>query len=198
MAKKKSNRSTREKVLFAAKELFLGTGYRETSLDDVAASAGVTKPTVYSHFGSKQGLLVELVREHTAANAASITTVLQGSGDVESDLLRFGRQFLGRLMTKEESRWRRLAIAESVENPEIGEAIHAAGPATVLKAMAVFLRQETLQGRLSCDDPDLAAEQFMGMLIGMVPIRDMSGKPLPGKAKQQRMCEAAVKTFLAA
>lgn len=45
----------------AAGELFLAQGYGSTSLDDIAARAGVSTPTVYAKFGSKAGLLKVLV-----------------------------------------------------------------------------------------------------------------------------------------
>src|SRR5205823_10867316 len=44
--------------------LFGDRGYEGTTLDDVAAAAGVTKPIVYRHFGSKQGLYLALLERH--------------------------------------------------------------------------------------------------------------------------------------
>ncbi|MEO1616330.1 MAG: TetR/AcrR family transcriptional regulator [Planctomycetota bacterium] len=203
MAKKKARsagqtQTTPQRILSAANDLFLANGFRETSLDDVATLAGVTKPTVYSHFGSKQGLLITLVRERISENATVLSDILRGSGDVESDLLHFGKIFLSRTQSKEAARWRRLAFAESIEHPEIGVSIHAAGPAIVGKAMVAFMKQETKAGRLCCDDPEMAAEQFLGLLLGLGPIHEIIGKPPPGKAKQGRICRAAVRTFLAA
>lgn len=52
----------REIILQKAKEAFASKGYASTSLDDVAAHAGVTKPVVYDHFASKRELYFELMR----------------------------------------------------------------------------------------------------------------------------------------
>jgi AcrR family transcriptional regulator len=49
-------------ILDRAKSLFTERGYARTSLDDVAAAAGVTKPVVYDHFKSKRDLYFELMR----------------------------------------------------------------------------------------------------------------------------------------
>lgn len=57
----KERRST---ILGAAGPLFGDRGYEGTTLDDVAAAAGVTKPIVYRHFGSKQGLYLALLERH--------------------------------------------------------------------------------------------------------------------------------------
>lgn len=200
MAKKANQKKppTQELILAAAIKLFLEQGYRESNLDDVAKVAGVTKPTVYSHFGSKHGLLLAIVQQHAEGNAQRISTSLQSSGDTEADLLQFGQVFLSRLLSRDAMRWRRLALSETIDHPEIGKAIYAAGPARVIKAMTNYLKQETLAGRLCCEDPAMAAEAFIGMLVGIQPIRDCAGKPMPGKAKQEKICQSAVKMFLAA
>jgi len=49
-------------ILERARRLFTERGYARTSLDDVAAAAGVTKPVVYDHFRSKRDLYFELMR----------------------------------------------------------------------------------------------------------------------------------------
>ena len=48
----------REQILLAAKELFCEQGFPNTSMDEVAKLAGVSKQTVYSHFGCKDDLFV--------------------------------------------------------------------------------------------------------------------------------------------
>lgn len=52
----------REVILQKAKDAFAARGYAATSLDDVAAAAGVTKPVVYDHFASKRELYFALMR----------------------------------------------------------------------------------------------------------------------------------------
>lgn len=198
MSHRAKSGQTAQLILKAAAESFLTTGYRDTSLDDVAAAAGVTKPTVYSHFGSKQGLLLALVKSHVSAHADALSTSLEPSGDTRRDLMRFGELFLSRVMSQQAVRWRRLAMAESSEHPEIGKAIFKSGPARVLQVISKFLAHETAAGRLSCRAPETAAEQFLGMLLGVQPIRECAGFPKPSKTKQTEICRAAVETFLAA
>lgn len=54
----------RLEIALAAGRLFAERGYAATRLEDVAAAAGVTKPIVYRHFGSKKGLYLTLLRRH--------------------------------------------------------------------------------------------------------------------------------------
>src|SRR5262249_56957320 len=51
----------RERILWAAKRVMLEKGLDEASMDDVAACAGTTKPTVYAHFKSKDELFAAVV-----------------------------------------------------------------------------------------------------------------------------------------
>ena len=54
----------RELILRAAMNLFGAGGYDGTRLDDVAADAGVTKPILYRHFGSKKDLYLAVLARH--------------------------------------------------------------------------------------------------------------------------------------
>ena len=54
----------RELILRAAMNRFGATGYDDTRLDDIAADAGVTKPIIYRHFGSKKGLYLAVLTRH--------------------------------------------------------------------------------------------------------------------------------------
>ena len=51
---------TRDAVLTAARELFLTRGYGATTIDQIAARAGVSKPTVFSAVGNKQAVMAAL------------------------------------------------------------------------------------------------------------------------------------------
>ncbi len=51
----------RRQLLDVAVEVFASGGFHGTSMDDVATAAGVTKPVLYQHFGSKRELYIELL-----------------------------------------------------------------------------------------------------------------------------------------
>jgi AcrR family transcriptional regulator len=65
--------ATVSELLAAARELFAQDGYAATSLDAVAAAAGVTKGALYHHFGGKKELFAAVV-EHEQRRLAAITT----------------------------------------------------------------------------------------------------------------------------
>jgi TetR/AcrR family transcriptional regulator len=61
--KKEIEAGGRERLLAAATRLFAAKGYAATSVRDILRAAKVTAPVLYYHFGSKEGLFVDLFRE---------------------------------------------------------------------------------------------------------------------------------------
>ena len=60
----------------AALTLFASDGYERTSVDAIAAEAGVSKRTVYSHYGDKENLFLSVVRETYDAMLKRITEIV--------------------------------------------------------------------------------------------------------------------------
>ncbi|MGI8462541.1 MAG: TetR/AcrR family transcriptional regulator [Solirubrobacterales bacterium] len=78
----------RETIIRAAAPLFGRNGYTGTRLDDIAAAAGVTKPIVYRHFGSKKDLYMVLLRKHRDDLPSFIESVEPPVDDSSEALLR--------------------------------------------------------------------------------------------------------------
>jgi AcrR family transcriptional regulator len=66
----------RRKIEEAATTLFAERGYAATTIDDIVAGAGVTKPMLYRHFESKQALVMSLLERHRDELAAAPLDVL--------------------------------------------------------------------------------------------------------------------------
>ena len=77
----------REQLLEVALVTFAGAGYHETSMNDVADAAGVTKPVLYQHFESKRELYQALLDDVGARLVATITEATTGiqSGRVQTE-----------------------------------------------------------------------------------------------------------------
>jgi AcrR family transcriptional regulator len=70
----------REAVLLAAVRMFNARGYHATSLDDVAASLGISKPTIYHYLGNKEQVLVECVNRGLAMLRTAADEAADASG----------------------------------------------------------------------------------------------------------------------
>ena len=76
-------------ILDAARQAFLAGGYAGTTIDDVAASAGVSKQTVYAHFSDKARLFHELIQSDIATSDGAshpLVATMADTDDVEWDL----------------------------------------------------------------------------------------------------------------
>lgn len=88
-----SDRTTKTKVIDAALRVFAERGYAAASIRDIAALAGVTKPVVYYHFGSKAGLYQALLDQCLDLSMDSMKEAAQGV-TVREQLVRFIRTML--------------------------------------------------------------------------------------------------------
>jgi AcrR family transcriptional regulator len=64
---------TRRRIRAAADTLFLEQGYRDVSMDDIARAAGVARQTVFSAFGSKPGVLKDVLDVRLAGDDAPLS-----------------------------------------------------------------------------------------------------------------------------
>jgi AcrR family transcriptional regulator len=68
----------REQLMDVGREVFAERGFEATSVEEIAARAGVSKPVVYAHFGGKDGLYERVVAREMERLARRITSALGG------------------------------------------------------------------------------------------------------------------------
>lgn len=84
----------REQLLEIARELFAERGYEGTSVEEIAARAGVSKPVVYEHFGGKEGAYAVVVDRETKTLHTAIRDALSTPGAGSRELLERGAMAL--------------------------------------------------------------------------------------------------------
>jgi TetR/AcrR family transcriptional regulator, mexJK operon transcriptional repressor len=199
------SRSTRKRraILEAGTTLFLRHGYRGTSMDEIAATAGVSKQTVYKHFADKETLFSEIVIstvEEVAKPVHDEVLKLQDNGDLEADLRRLARQLLRRVMQPRILQLRRLVIGEAGRFPELGRTFYEQGPGRTIAALATVFERLADRGVLQPGDPLLAAAHFNWLVMSIPLNRAMllgDDEP-PAAAELNRYADAGVRAFLAA
>src|SRR5262245_49340147 len=83
----------RAAILDAAKRLFLGQGFAGASMDQIASEAGVSKLTVYSHFGDKETLFAAAVRAHSEQQLPESLFEAADAAPLREGLLQIARAF---------------------------------------------------------------------------------------------------------
>jgi TetR/AcrR family transcriptional repressor of mexJK operon len=194
--RRRPSSQTASAIIAAATRLFLSQGYSQTSLEQVAKQAGVTKPTVYSHFGSKEALLRKVTQKNTDQRIAAMSNELQPTANLRRDLIRFGDAILATVLSSESRAWHRFAGAEALDHPEVGEAFYAAGPARVIELLSGYLTTQKRLGRVVAANPGRAAEQLLGLLLGLELLRSRIGQPVKSPSALRRHCRDCVELFL--
>ena len=176
-------------------------GYARASVDAIAASAGVSKRTIYDYYGGKQQLFLSTLREtqeaHTAAFHELLDRTLGRFDDIEAALTRFGREFATEIArSAERAAVMRLMIAEGSHFPVLLQ--RSSTNTSVQRALAGRLAELTEEGRLEVPDPMEAAE-FLGLLVtGRVNNRSWYGAVQLDDAEIAQLVAGGVRVFLRA
>jgi TetR/AcrR family transcriptional repressor of mexJK operon len=189
----------RQAILDAAKNLFVSNGYDGSSMDAIAAEAGVSKLTVYSHFTDKETLFCAAVKSKCEEQLPELFFELAQDAPIENVLLTIGRSFNALINSRESVELHRLMVTQATQNPKLSQLFYEAGPQRLLNEMARLLSRAELTGKLRIDDPHCAADQFFSLVKGGANFCLLigCGEPLHGAAAEQHV-QNAVTMFMRA
>jgi len=190
--------SKRNAILEAAKRLFLIEGYDGVSMDQIAAEAGVSKLTVYSHFGDKETLFAAAVRAHCEQHLPALLFAPEPGTPLRERLLAIAQAFFEMASAPEAIRIHRLLCTPQLAQSPLTRLFWDVGPHRLHEEFAGLLRSRAEAGELELADADTAARQFFAVLKGEPYALLMLGYPLPGKAETRAHLEASVDMFLRA
>ena len=162
--RKPATHGKRESVLDAAVELFLSEGFDRTSMDAVAARAGVSKTTVYAHFADK----VELFRAVTERSGASLDVDLDevmhaSAQDPEERLALILFKILEATAAPQYLAFLRVMVTEAVRRPELTQVIRSLGVPHGVTLIAATLQEDSELHGYAIPD----AEAYAGLFIRM-------------------------------
>lgn len=158
----------RAAILEAAYRVFARDGYERTSVDDIAAEAGVAKPTIYNHFGGKEELFRQVIIDSAlytnTATLAAIETIPLRSTDLGCDFIRVGENLVGCLQDPRTMTLQRLLWAEIGHFPDLFDAVREQTAKPIIEALAGRLAILANAGYLDVPDPIRAANQFIALI----------------------------------
>ena len=189
----------RASILEAAKRLFLEQGYQGVSMDQIAAAAGVSKLTVYSHFGDKETLFSAAITAKCQDVLPDELFVRPPEGPLREQLRAIGHAFFALITSEEAIAMHRMMNTPGTAENALRELFWNAGPRRVQDVFAQFLQARVAQGLLEVDDVALASSQFFSLLKGELHPMMACGLCLdPGPAAVARHIDATVDFFLRA
>jgi AcrR family transcriptional regulator len=171
----------RDEIRRAALDLFTRDGYERTSVDAIAAEAGVSKRTVYNHFGDKENLFLSVVQD-TFARLIGLTDEImerhladvRDQSAVEPALVAVLLE-VARTITQlpERAALIRLIIGEATRFPALVQPWRDRG--TVTDIISSRLTRLADRGLLTFDDPVQATRHLSALTLNQLNTRSLFG-----------------------
>ncbi|MCK8668187.1 TetR/AcrR family transcriptional regulator [Pseudomonas azerbaijanoccidens] len=187
----------REAIIQAAIAEFRTNGFDITSMDKIAATAGVSKRTVYNHFPSKEELFAEILNQLWDRVLAEQETPYRPDQPLREQLQRILSVKLATMGDDNFLDLARVAIAAAIHSPERAQSM-VARMGEREEGLTVWIRAAQADGRLKTVAPDFAAQQLQGMLKSFAFWPQISmGQPSLSPAMQRTVVDSALDMFLA-
>ncbi|AXP04836.1 TetR/AcrR family transcriptional regulator [Pseudomonas fluorescens] len=187
----------REAILQAAIAEFRSSGFEITSMDKIAATAGVSKRTVYNHFPSKEELFAEILNRLWNSITAEQDMPYSPQKPLRDQLQTLLQAKLHMLADENFLDLARIAIAATIHSPERAQdMVSRMGQRE--EGLTAWIRQAQADGRLKSVEPAFAAQQMHGLLKTFAFWPQISmGQPSLTQDEQTQVVESALDMFLA-
>lgn len=186
----------REAILQAAIAEFRSSGFEVTSMDKIAATAGVSKRTVYNHFPSKEELFAEILNRLWNSITAEQDMPYSPQQPLREQLQTLLQAKLHMLADENFLDLARIAIAATIHSPERArDMVSRMGQRE--EGLTAWIRQAQADGRLNPVEPAFAAQQMHGLLKTFAFWPQVSmGQPSLTRDEQAQVIESALDMFL--
>lgn len=186
----------REAILQAAIAEFRSSGFEITSMDKIAATAGVSKRTVYNHFPSKEELFSEILNRLWNSITAEQDMPYSPQTPLREQLQTLLQAKLHMLADENFLDLARIAIAATIHSPERAQdMVSRMGQRE--EGLTAWIRQAQADGRLNPVEPAFAAQQMHGLLKTFAFWPQVSmGQPSLTEQEQTQVIESALDMFL--
>jgi TetR/AcrR family transcriptional regulator, mexJK operon transcriptional repressor len=194
---------SRAAVVDAARTLFLRKGYAGTTMEEIAALAGLTKRTLYNNYGDKDALFTQIVADVLAYAEAFVRglheefTVGVTAANLRRSLHDLGRRLALGIIRPEVIALRRLLIGEARGFPALAAEYFDRAPGQVLDALASGFEHLGQRRLLRVPNGQRAAAQFAYLVAGEPLDRAMLVGTMPPKEHVIDCAREGVETFLA-
>jgi TetR/AcrR family transcriptional regulator, mexJK operon transcriptional repressor len=193
----------RAAIVEAAQRLFVRDGFERTSVDAIAAEAGVSKRTVYNHYGDKESLFLSVISDFYDSMIGLVEQLIeQYLADVPADalednLVAFASEAaLMAARSSDRSALIRLMMSEAPYFPQL-QAMQMR-PRGVTAAIAERLTRLAALGLLDVPEPEEAANHLFALTMGQMNNRSLFGTMPLTDAEIRRMATSGARAFLRA
>jgi AcrR family transcriptional regulator len=188
----------REKLIEAAEQIFVETGYGAANVDEIARRAGMSKKTIYQIFDTKESLFAAVIAARRAVLASMIDAEPCNAHDSPENVLRHFLSEVARfVLAPRQAALYRLVIAESQRAPELAHAFYREGPTKARTALTQWLALQHERNVLYVPDAASAAGMLFSMVIAEPQMCLLIGESRePSEEAIRERVEHAVGIFL--
>ena len=183
----------RDAALDAALAEIRDNGFERLTMSGVAARAGSSKESLYVWFGSKEGLVAEVIRRQSARTNTAVESALTMNQPAREVLVGIATNLLNVLLSDTSLALNRAAMF----SPALAAILLQHGRHTTGPLIERYLARLHRDGLMQFEDPAEAFRLFYGLTIQDTQIRALLGEPPPNAAERSRMARSAVSRFIA-
>ncbi|MFY8201907.1 MAG: TetR/AcrR family transcriptional regulator [Pirellula staleyi] len=186
----------RAAILNASISLFSELGFDNTSMDNIAQRAEVSKRTVYNHFSSKDRLFEEIVQQLKKDASEAVLLTYSQEASLERQLIGFCRSVIDFHSAAESRALARALVSRFVQNPSLGSEMF--GRTKIFEGcLHDWIHAAQKDGRMGPCDIPMASKQLLALLEAFCVwpqlIRNM---PSPNKSQRTKIAKSTVRLFL--
>jgi len=187
----------RQAFLKAARTVFLENGYEAASVNDVVRLAGGSLATLYSQFGSKEGLFFAVASDQHDRLARDIVPQNVDHLPFEEYLHAFGESLLRATLSREHMAFYRSFIAEGRKFPELLKRYLANGAEDVRGVLSTRIEAWAKENSVNLVDADMLPAYFINLLRTRLHYRMLSEDEFtPTEEEIREHVAKAVRFFL--
>jgi TetR/AcrR family transcriptional repressor of mexJK operon len=185
-------------ILEAGRALLFDSGPQAVTMEAVARSAGIAKPTLYRRYGNRNELLAAIALAQSEHMAARFRLTPDNADDLRRALVEFGCDLTRFLLSGEHVQFiHALGASAGLSDADLRSIFHN-GPMATRDQLAEWLHRAGGNGLLDVGDPVDCAERLLGTLMGLELVRMLYRvTPASGPAALERRVESIVDDFLA-
>ncbi len=197
LAHRPVDQAKQDAILNGARAEFFEHGYAAASIERIAATANVSKVTIYNHFQSKENLFSAMVGSECNVMRGQLPDISNTETSLRAELLHFAQSMMEFLSSPDIIRFDRRMAAEVERHPEMGELFLNAGPRRMKSMLTEMISDEMERGRLAKADPQEAAAHLYGIIKGFADVEWRFSDPDTAAASvKPTSLAAAVDRFL--
>ncbi|MGE5663447.1 MAG: TetR/AcrR family transcriptional regulator [Deltaproteobacteria bacterium] len=183
--------AVRDRLLDAALRLFACKGFESSSVRELAQAAEVTRPTLYYHFGSKEGLYLELVERLCATVEDSILHSMVPQGTVRVRLRSFVLNMLDSIIEDASNQRFFFTIVLDPHRNTLSS-FHERMRNFIAVILGLLLEEGVEKGEFEIDDVKCITKMILALVDSFIYIRIFLPYPKSSRDETEKMLDVLI------